>query len=33
MNWYACLEYVALLEKHQVVASMSRPGNPYGNAP
>ena len=29
---YACREYVALLEKHQMVASMSRPGNPYDNA-
>ena len=29
---YACREYVALLEKHQIVASMSRPGNPYDNA-
>jgi transposase InsO family protein len=29
---YACREYVGLLEKHQMVASMSRPGNPYDNA-
>lgn len=29
---YACREYGALLEKHQMVASMSRPGNPYDNA-
>jgi putative transposase len=29
---YASREYVALLEKHQMVASMSRPGNPYDNA-
>ncbi len=29
---YASLEYAALLEKHQMVASMSRPGNPYDNA-
>jgi putative transposase len=29
---YACLEYAALLEKHQMIASMSRPGNPYDNA-
>jgi putative transposase len=29
---YACGEYVELLEKHQMVASMSRPGNPYDNA-
>ena len=29
---YASKEYVALLEKHQMVASMSRPGNPYDNA-
>jgi len=29
---YACREYVALLEKHQMLASMSRPGNPYDNA-
>jgi putative transposase len=29
---YACREYVALLEKYQMVASMSRPGNPYDNA-
>jgi putative transposase len=29
---YACREYAALLEKHQMVASMSRPGNPYDNA-
>jgi len=29
---YACQEYVALLEKHQMLASMSRPGNPYDNA-
>lgn len=29
---YASWEYVALLEKHQMVASMSRPGNPYDNA-
>jgi putative transposase len=29
---YACREYGALLEKHQMLASMSRPGNPYDNA-
>jgi len=29
---YACLEYAALLEKQQMMASMSRPGNPYDNA-
>jgi putative transposase len=29
---YASRAYVALLEQHQMVASMSRPGNPYDNA-
>ncbi len=29
---YASREYVTLLEKQQMVASMSRPGNPYDNA-
>lgn len=29
---YASREYAELLEKHQMVASMSRPGNPYDNA-
>ena len=29
---YASREYAALLEKHQMQASMSRPGNPYDNA-
>jgi transposase InsO family protein len=29
---YASHEYAALLEKHQMIASMSRPGNPYDNA-
>lgn len=29
---YACGEYVALLEKHGIVPSMSRPANPYDNA-
>jgi transposase InsO family protein len=29
---YACKQYVALLEQHQMIASMSRPGNPYDNA-
>ena len=29
---YACREYAVLLEKHQMLASMSRPGNPYDNA-
>jgi transposase InsO family protein len=29
---YASREYVALLEQHQMIASMSRPGNPYDNA-
>ena len=29
---YACAEYVALLEKHPMVPSMSRPANPYDNA-
>src|SRR6185437_6729223 len=28
---YASREYVELLAKHQMVASMSRPGNPYDN--
>lgn len=29
---YACQEYAALLERQQMIASMSRPGNPYDNA-
>jgi transposase InsO family protein len=29
---YACADYVELLEKHHIVPSMSRPGNPYDNA-
>lgn len=29
---YACREYVALLGRHGIVPSMSRPGNPYDNA-
>jgi transposase InsO family protein len=29
---YASGEYVRLLKKHQIVPSMSRPGNPYDNA-
>jgi transposase InsO family protein len=29
---YACAEYVALLEQHGMVPSMSRPANPYDNA-
>ncbi len=29
---YACAEYVAILEKHRMVPSMSRPANPYDNA-
>lgn len=29
---YASREYVALLEQQQMIASMSRPGNPYDNA-
>jgi putative transposase len=29
---YASREYAALLEKHHMLASMSRPGNPYDNA-
>jgi putative transposase len=29
---YACAEYVALLDQQQMIASMSRPGNPYDNA-
>jgi putative transposase len=29
---YACREYVAVLEKHHMIASMSRPGNPFDNA-
>ncbi len=29
---YASREYSALLEKHHMLASMSRPGNPYDNA-
>jgi putative transposase len=29
---YACGEYVAILEKHQMIPSMSRPANPYDNA-
>jgi putative transposase len=29
---YASAEYVALLQQHQIVPSMSRPANPYDNA-
>jgi transposase InsO family protein len=29
---YACAEYAALIEKHGMVPSMSRPANPYDNA-
>jgi putative transposase len=29
---YASADYVSLLEKHQMLPSMSRPGNPYDNA-
>ena len=29
---YACGEYSALLERHDITASMSRVGNPYDNA-
>jgi putative transposase len=29
---YACAEYVAILDKHRVIPSMSRPANPYDNA-
>jgi len=29
---YACAEYVALLEQHRMIPSMSRPANPYDNA-
>lgn len=30
---YACWDYVELLRRHGIVASMSRKGNPYDNAP
>lgn len=29
---YASLEYVAVLQQHQIIGSMSRTGNPYDNA-
>ena len=29
---YACGDYVRILEKHQIIPSMSRPANPYDNA-
>jgi hypothetical protein len=29
---YASGEYVRILEQHQIIPSMSRPGNPYDNA-
>jgi putative transposase len=29
---YACQDYVAVLRKHGMIASMSRPANPYDNA-
>jgi len=29
---YASRDYVAILEKHQIIPSMSRPANPYDNA-
>jgi len=30
---YACPDYARVLREHGVLASMSRPGNPYDNAP
>ncbi len=29
---YACADYVRMLRDHQIIPSMSRPGNPYDNA-
>jgi hypothetical protein len=29
---YACADYVRMLRDHQILSSMSRPGNPYDNA-
>ncbi len=29
---YACYEYVQMLQQHQIIISMSRPGTPYDNA-
>ena len=29
---YACEQYIALLQAHGILVSMSRPGNPYDNA-
>ena len=29
---YACYDYVQVLEQHQIIISMSRPGTPYDNA-
>ena len=29
---YACADYVRMLQDHQILPSMSRPGNPYDNA-
>jgi len=29
---YACYDYVQLLDQHQIIISMSRPGTPYDNA-
>jgi putative transposase len=29
---YACEEYIAILEQHGMIPSMSRPANPYDNA-
>lgn len=29
---YACYDYVRVLEQHQIIISMSRPGTPYDNA-
>lgn len=29
---YACAEYIAILRRHEMISSMSRPANPYDNA-
>jgi hypothetical protein len=29
---YACADYVRMLRNHQIIPSISRPGNPYDNA-
>jgi transposase InsO family protein len=29
---YACADYTRILDEHRILASMSRPGNPYDNA-